>query len=117
MDFFVNGIGSGSIDPIDMKAPVGPCINGIIDMRNDAKNVLEGYVIEEGVIPPAAARFSQVVFKAGSSVIGSEPGNLAYSQFLNRKWRQIKSAFGGYYTGSTSHTQTYLVMSHDDNTG
>src|ERR1051325_9058614 len=117
MDFFVNGIGSGSIDPVDMKAPVGPCITGIIDMRHDAENVLKGYVIEEGVIPPAIGKSLQIVLKSGSSIIGSEPENLTSMQSFNRRWRQIKSAVGGYYTGAISHTQTYLVMSHDDNTG
>src|SRR2546423_3708772 len=117
MDHFVNGVGSGYIDPIDMKAPVGPCITGIIDMRRDADNVLNGYVIEEGVIPPAIGKAFQIVVKAGSTIIGSKPENLTSLQSANRRWRQIKSAIGGYYTGALSHTQTYLIMSHDDNTG
>lgn len=116
MDHFVNGIGSGNIDPANMKAPVGPCITGVIDMRRDAENVLQGYVIEEGVVPPAMGKSFQVVLKSGSTTIGSKP-DITYSESASRKWRQVKSAFGGYYTGATSHTQTYLVMSHDDNTG
>ncbi|CAB4385335.1 unnamed protein product [Rhizophagus irregularis] len=116
LDHFVNGIGSGNIDPANMKAPVGPCITGVIDMRRDAENVLQGYVIEEGVVPPAMGKSFQVVLKSGSTAIGSKP-DITYSESASRKWRQVKSAFGGYYTGATSHTQTYLVMSHDDNTG
>ncbi|RIA98513.1 cholesterol oxidase [Glomus cerebriforme] len=116
MDHFVNGIGSGHIDPVNMKAPVGPCITGVVDMRRDAENVLKGYVIEEGVVPPAMGKSFQIFLKTGSTIIGSKP-NITYSESASRKWRQIKSAIGGYYTGAISHTQTYLVMSHDDNTG
>ncbi|CAG8546209.1 1672_t:CDS:10 [Funneliformis mosseae] len=117
MDNFVNGVGSGDRVASGLDAPVGPCITGIIDMRRDAENVLKGYVIEEGAIPLAVGKAFQIFLKSGSTLVGSKPKNLTYSQSFNRRWRQIRSAIGGFYTGAISHTQTYLIMSHDDNTG
>ncbi|CAI2165946.1 11911_t:CDS:2 [Funneliformis geosporum] len=116
-DHLVNGVGAKNDNSINMKVPVGPCITGIIDMRQDAENVLEGYVIEEGVIPAPARQVFQFVLEAGNVLTGIESKGLTHSESVQKKWREIKSIFGGAYTGAVSNTQTYLVMSHDDNTG
>jgi cholesterol oxidase len=100
-----------------MEVPVGPCITGIIDMRRDAEDVLDGYVIEEGSIPGSLGNFFRRALHIGESWIGIEPSNSSYLQTIRRKWREIQSLVGGVYTGATSNTQTYLIMSHDNNTG
>jgi cholesterol oxidase len=100
-----------------MKVPVGPCITGIIDMRRDAENVLEGYVIEEGSIPGSMGKIFKSVLEVENLLIGTESKNTTLSTYAKQLWRKIESQFNGVYTGATSHTQTYLIMSHDNNTG
>ncbi|GES77067.1 choline dehydrogenase [Rhizophagus clarus] len=116
-DYFVNCVGPIKDNTASMKVPVGPCITGIIDMHRDVENVLEGYVIEEGTIPGSTGKIFQLVLEVGSLLIGTESNNTTLSRYAKRLWRKIKSPFNGVYSGATSHTQTYLIMSHDDNTG
>ncbi|RIA97715.1 hypothetical protein C1645_686627 [Glomus cerebriforme] len=116
-DYFVNCVGAIKDNSITMKVPVGPCITGIIDMRRDAENVLDGYVIEEGTIPGSMGKIFQLVLEVENSLTGTESANITWLQYAKKTWREIKSSFIGVYTGATSHTQTYLIMSHDDNTG
>ena len=103
----------------------GPCITGVIDMR-DATDVTKGLVIEEGVAPgilagalgPAfffgealADGFTRFGFdqvkprlldaKAMGEAVQTDPGSLA-------DWT---------YKGPMSRTQIYLVMSVDDSGG
>ena len=52
-DVPVNGIGVGDPPPADTD-PVGPCITGLIDLR-DTPKLEDGMVIEEGSIPSALA--------------------------------------------------------------
>jgi len=88
-DCFVNCVGPANDDTTNMKVPVGPCITGVIDMRRDAENVLDGYVIEEGSIPGSLGNFFRRALDIGESLIGIEPTNLTYSEAINRKWREI----------------------------
>src|SRR5947207_11466259 len=56
----------GTEDPAYLaENPVGPTINGIIDMRDEAvaPNVLDGYVIEEGAVPKALVHFLQTMYE------------------------------------------------------
>ncbi|PKK80660.1 FAD/NAD(P)-binding domain-containing protein [Rhizophagus irregularis] len=116
-DYLVNCVGPIKDNTASMKNPVGPCITGVIDMRRSAENVLEGYVIEEGTIPGSTGKIFKLVLEAGSLLIGTESQYTTLSQYAKKLWRKIESPFNGVYTGATSHTQTYLIMSHDDNTG
>lgn len=111
-DHEVNGIGRPFPSPYN---PVGPCITGIIDNRAGHENPLDGYVIEEGVVPNALAPFLQAMLELlpGSIAAGDEGllervrGNLARAGSL---------FLGPYYRkGAIQRTQTYLVMSHDSN--
>ncbi|KAJ7669030.1 hypothetical protein B0H17DRAFT_1247859 [Mycena rosella] len=90
-DEVVNGIGGGH-SPAER--PCGPTITGVMDNRGPetSPNVLDGYVLEEGAIPQALASVIQGAFESG--------------------------VFGPYARGgSLNCTQTYLIMSHDNNEG
>lgn len=114
-DGIVNGIGREH--PVANNPP-GPTITGIIDNRGPeaSKNVLDGYVIEEGVIPAALAPVIQTVLEA-------IPGKIYPPFHLGRAIRYFSSklqsrSFGPYAKGgSIDRTQTYLLMSHDSNEG
>jgi len=118
MNRIVNAIGKEDLEYL-AEHPVGPCICGVIDMRDEivAPNVLDGYVIEEGVAPAAIAPFLETMFKLIPDKI--EP----HEQSLLQKFRQHASeadtALHGPYTygGSLNRTMIYLIMSHDDNQG
>lgn len=95
--------------------PVGPCITGIIDKRG-TPNVQDGFVIEEGSIPGAIAALLPEGFVAATPEIGTDtvrdvPDKLAQAA------RAAESVLLGPYKGATRNTQTYLVMSHDDDGG
>jgi hypothetical protein len=111
-DDIVNGVGREDPDPAH---PPGPTITGIIDNRN-TKNVLDGYVVEEGVIPGALAPLVQTIFAATPWKVYPlfEPLRLVRSV-----WSKVLSrAFGPYAKGgSVDRTLTYLIMSHDSNEG
>lgn len=96
--------------------PVGPTITGIIDMRDEkvAKNVLDGYVIEEGAAPKALAHFLQVMYHL---VPGKEsPRGICLLEHLAKFRSGTSSAFGPWHQGgSLNRTMIYLIMSHDDN--
>lgn len=91
---------------------------GAIDTRGPeaSPNVLDGYVLEEGAIPQALAPVMQGMLEVS-------PGKrfTAYTvaghigRFLSRSSSML---FGPYYKGGAlDRTQTYLVMSHDNNEG
>lgn len=108
----INGIGFGSLSP-EGRTPVGPCITGIIDMRNHSP-LEEGMVIEEGSIPGGIAAFLPKVFALSAEWVGENTG---YTTFLDQKQQILDSLVRGPYHGAMNHTQTYLVMSHDDGKG
>ncbi|CAG8785777.1 20400_t:CDS:2, partial [Gigaspora margarita] len=98
------------------KEPVGPCITGIIDMRKSGSNVMDGYVIEEGVIPYAVADLVNFLLRSlddhpDVKLINEPPRNKPA-----KIMRKIASNVSN-YKGAMANTQTYLIMSHDDNTG
>jgi choline dehydrogenase-like flavoprotein len=120
----IYAMGIGAAD-VARDAYPGPCITGIIDMRDDA-DPTRGLVIEEGVAPgilsaglaPAfffgealADGFTRFGFdqvkprlldaKAMGEAVQTDPGSIA-------EWA---------YKGPMARTQTYLVMSVDDSGG
>ena len=113
-DTEINGVGYGHNNPEGRK-PVGPCITGIIDLRNQP-DLNQGFVIEEGSIPGAIANILPAGLAAAQ--IESPPPELPDPQELLRETqRQAESLIEGAYTGAVHNTQTYLVMSHDDAAG
>ena len=121
----LNGVGRGSNSDITPLPQPGPCITGIIDMRN-ARQVQDGLVIEEGVIPgamataiPAAAFMADALFgnflqygpaQAGARLLEAQSEGDA---ILNQPSAMTAMA----YAGPAARTQTYLVMSVDDAAG
>jgi hypothetical protein len=114
-DEIVDGVGSEHPNATN---PPGPTITGIIDNRNPetAKNVLDGYVIEEGVVPGALAFMVQTILEA---MPGKVRPRLNLFHLLRYFWSILLSRIFGPYVGggSVKRTQTYLLMSHDSNEG
>ncbi len=111
-DVEINGIGLGSIPP-EKADPVGPCITGIIDVR-EQPDLEDGYVIEEGSIPGALRHFLPAAFGIFSGLVGkdTDPGD-----WWTEKKRALESLVGGAGKGAVDNTQTYLVMAHDGSAG
>jgi cholesterol oxidase len=113
-DHEVNGVGWGHRNNGEI-GPVGPCITGIIDDR-DQSDLEQGMVIEEGAIPGALADQLPLSFVAvaRASGIDTDPG---LADRIRELAREQESLLLGPYRGAVRNTQTYLVMSHDDGNG
>ncbi|MDQ3223269.1 MAG: GMC oxidoreductase, partial [Gemmatimonadota bacterium] len=110
----VNGIGWGHRNNGEV-GPVGPCITGIIDNR-DQSDLEQGMVIEEGSIPGALAEYlpQSMLAVARASGIDTDPG---LQDRIEELARELDSLVLGPYRGAVRNSQTYLVMSHDDGNG
>ncbi len=107
----VNGIGVAQ-QPSLVDEPPGPCISSLVTV-DDGGPFADEVVVEDAVVPRALARILR-------------PG-LALSSMLESSRKRTRSAapwsevlFGllrSPYRGPTDHTQTFLVMSHDGDTG
>jgi cholesterol oxidase len=114
----INGIGlgrRGTSDPGTGAAavPVGPTITGVIDMRGNPE-LRDDMIIEEGAIPGALASTLCASFKVSSSMGGV---STALDQRDTQAKRELETTLHGPYRGAIAHTQTYLVMGHEQNTG
>ncbi len=110
----INGIGFGHPPPKG-RDPVGPCIAGLIDMRNSAR-VDDGLVIEEGTIPSGLAPLLPTIFASGSAAFGSDT-DFSLGDEIGEAGRSLSSLLRGAYHGALNHTHTYLVMAHDGSAG
>ncbi|MBV9140942.1 MAG: GMC family oxidoreductase N-terminal domain-containing protein [Pseudonocardiales bacterium] len=113
-DHEVNGVGWGHHTSGEIE-PVGPCITGVIDDR-DQLDLEQGMVIEEGDIPGALAGELPLAFDAVARATGinTAPG---LQHRIQQHAREYDSLVFGAYRGAVRNTQTYLVMSHDDGNG
>jgi cholesterol oxidase len=107
----INGVGFGHPPPDDAD-PVGPCIAGLIDMRGKDR-VDHGMVIQEGSIPSGLAPILPALFSSGAGLLGDDTDS-GLRDALDETGRSARSLLFGAYEGAVNHTQTYLVMSHDD---
>lgn len=110
----IHGIGFGTHKPGELP-PVGPCITGIIDLR-DTKDFRQGFVIEEGSIPGALGPLLPASFAALGRLEGVQMADSATAQVVERL-RAAESLLLGSYRGAVDNTQTYLVMAHDGSEG
>ena len=111
-DMAINTIGFGDHNGV---SPVGPCITGFIDLREQP--VLEdGMVIEDGNIPGPLASTLTAPMMTISKVFGKEKG-AGFSEEVHRKLRVAESMLRGPYHGAMNNTQAFLVMTHDDGKG
>lgn len=110
----INGIGFGHHPP-EGRDPVGPCITGVIDQRQQA-DLETGMIIEEGSVPGPLSAFLPVALSGAAKLVGKDTdrGVVDYLRETGREWMSV---IGGAYRGAARHTQTYLVMSHDDGNG
>ena len=110
----VNGMGFGHRKPGEIP-PVGPCITGIIDIRNQP-NLNDGMVVEEGSIPGAIAGLMPEALAAAATTAGRDTVT-SLPDLIAQKTRELESLVEGTYHGATKNTQTYLVMTHDSGDG
>ena len=114
----INGIGFGHRPPVDNgseREKVGPCITGVIDLR-DKQPVEEGYVIEEGSVAGAFAGLLPGLLSTSAAFLGKDTDG-GIGDRLNERARELESLVRGAYHGAVHNTQTFLTMAHDDNKG
>ena len=110
-DVPVDSIGYGGREPAKM-VPAGPCIAGIIDMR-DRPELDEGIIVEDGVVPGGMSRFLPGAFAAGSKLIGRDTDR-GVGDWLRERLRELHSLVRGPYYGALRNTLVYLANAHDD---
>jgi cholesterol oxidase len=110
----INAIGLGHRQPNE-KEPVGPCIAGIIDVR-EQPNLNDGMVIEEGSVPGALSAFLPPALAVSSGLLGKDT-DAGLKDFVKERARELESLVRGAYHGAAHNTQVYLVMTHDDANG
>ncbi|CAG8634751.1 16267_t:CDS:10, partial [Cetraspora pellucida] len=116
LDLKCNAVAMGGQDPLSFSyGPVGPCITGIIDMRQSGDSVNDGYVIEEGVCPAPLATILKSLLISTNVHEKDKPTNITFGESFAKFLREV-SAISNHH-GAMANTQTYLIMSHDDNTG
>ena len=114
----INGVGFGHRPPVDngnTRTKVGPCITGVIDLRN--KEPLEdGYVIEEGSIAGAFGGFLPGLLSVAAGFLGKDTDS-GVGDRIKERTRELESLVRGAYHGAIRNTQTFLTMAHDDDNG
>jgi cholesterol oxidase len=114
-DFKIQGVALGRHPVIFPKEQrVGPCITGAIDLRRASLD--EAMIIEEGAIPAPLGQIARWLCPLLACFYGRETER-SLTEFCRQVGRGCASAFCGPYTGAMRNTQTYLVMSHDDDGG
>lgn len=110
----INGIGFGSRNPSELQ-PVGPCITGIIDLR-DRPQLDDGMVIEEGSVPGGIGGFMPELLAAAANVVGRDTTH-GVADRVEEVAREVESLVRGPRHGAVRNTQTFLVMTHDGSDG
>ena len=110
----INSIGREQSSP--SSKPCGPTISACLDLRmtDEAPNVRDGLLIQEGAVPEALSPLIQTLLETRTCFTWPF-GNSNIVKGVAR----IKSwLFGPYCTsGSVRRTAVYLSMSHDENEG
>jgi cholesterol oxidase len=112
----INGIGLGKCWNDSRYKPVGPCITGIIDMRNQPV-LTDGMTFEEGSIPAPIATVVNMAMAPLAQFSGTPPEKESQRFRLSEMVEEAESLLGGPYKGAIRKMQTYLVMTHDDGNG
>jgi cholesterol oxidase len=110
-DMEVHGIGlpprsNGHPEP-------GPCIAGIIDLRDDHPN--GGLVIEDAVVPSVFRSLMPLGYALAGATIGDDDRSVVAR--VRRRLGELASVARGPFAGPTDHTLMFLVMSGDDGDG
>ncbi|RYN30962.1 hypothetical protein AA0115_g4594 [Alternaria tenuissima] len=111
----IGSLGHEALGKMSSKS-CGPTITACIDMRGSthAKNVRDGYIIQDGAIPGALAPVIQSLLETQTTAIPSES-----SSTRGNLLARLKNWILGPYArgGSVNRTLVYLTMSHDENEG
>ena len=107
----IQGIGWGDHAPGEVP-PVGPCITGIVDVREQPE-LDHGMVIEEGVMPGGISALLARLFEGVAAGIGQDTDR-GVRDFVEERARDVESFVAGPYVGALENTLTFLVMTHDD---
>jgi cholesterol oxidase len=110
----IDGIGFGRRSPAHRK-PVGPCITGIVDLR-ERPELDEGMVIEEGSIPGGIGGAMPALLAVAAKEAGSHADH-GFKDRLREGAREAESLLLGPRHGAVRNTQTFLVMTHDGSDG
>jgi cholesterol oxidase len=113
-DRAINGVGFGDLAPGGPEA-VGPCIAGIVDLRNKPE-LGSGIVIEEGSIPGGVGAAMPLLLAAAAKAAGRETDHSLHHHVREAE-QELASLVRGPRHGAVHNTQTFLVMSHDDGDG
>jgi hypothetical protein len=123
----VYGVGAGDRD-VDAETEgrylPGPCITGMIDLRDRTERLEDGLIIEEGVMPGALAAGYAAMLPMMDALMG-DPfrfGDVAtrlqdaadVGEDITKDPTQLGETA---YTGPVSRTLPFLVMSHDASDG
>jgi len=99
--------------PADGRKSPGPCIDGVIDMRDAQTD--GGYIIEDGVVPSVLRMFMPLGFAMDAAALAL--GDKRARPSLSRLTREFAGALLGPFAGPTDRTLVFLVMSSDDDNG
>lgn len=102
----------------------GPCITGMVDLRDADKPVEEGLIIEEGVMPGALAAGYATVYPMMNALMG-DPFRFGDTDQRLQDLKDMSTDLASdpskiadwAYKGPVSRTVPYLVMSHDASEG
>ncbi|MFM0397206.1 alpha/beta fold hydrolase [Paraburkholderia phytofirmans] len=111
----INGVGWGAHEKGEIP-PVGPTITGLIDHRK-TPNVRDGYVIEEGSLAGPVGAALVGLLGAAAPLEGVDVAPRSFEEHFAYDARVVTSFLRGPYHGALHHTQSYLVMAHDDESG
>lgn len=112
----INGIGLGKCWNDTRYKPVGPCITGVIDMRNQPV-LTDGMTFEEGSIPAPIATVVNMAMAPLAQFSGVRAQKEKFGAWVSDMMEEAESLLGGPYKGAIRKMQTYLVMTHDDGNG
>lgn len=111
----VGALGTGDTVPEPKDAP-GPCISGVIDLRESENPKEHGMFIMDGVLPAAFLPVMPVTLAAAAGVLGKDTDSGLVDE-LKELGRAAAMLIPGVKGDALENTQTYLVMCHDAGQG
>jgi cholesterol oxidase len=114
-DELINGIGAGHRKARHTGADVGPCITGVIELK-DEQDVDRSMIVEEGSLPGPLGGILPAALSAAAALVGVDT-DAGLRDFARESARELESKLLGPYHGALQNTQTYLLMTHEKTSG